>query len=71
MANALMKIEVKITELSGNTKFGVPVVRSFKTKDDEGKCRFFNRGRAIRQLIDWMRENNLTTDLELIIRGFD
>lgn len=57
MANLQMRVRmtVEFEETNGNSKKkGVIIPKIFRTVDSDGRYRFFNRGRAFEQLLNFL-----------------
>ena len=72
MANKQIKIKLEIQYVNGNTKKKTPVIPlNFKTVDHAGSHVFFNRGRGIDELLDFLFDHKLTRPAEVIIKSLN
>jgi hypothetical protein len=65
-----MKMIIEIEKCSGNTNHNYPPLKiKYKSCDSEGKYCYFNRGRVINQLLNFLFDNDLSTPFEIIAKA--
>lgn len=60
MANKLVKIELVLWEINGNShKNHAPIQKKFTTTDNNGKTVYKNRAKAFKEIFEWMLDQGL------------